>query len=70
LFDLANDPTEQVNLAETRTDKLSELQALLDAHLADSVAPLYPYTIESPVAIDKTAADAVGPDDEYVWWPN
>jgi arylsulfatase A-like enzyme len=70
LFDLANDPTEQVNLDETRTDKLSELQALLDAHLADSVAPLYPYTIESPVAIDKTAADAVGPDDEYVWWPN
>ena len=70
LFDLANDPTEQVNLAEMRSDKLSELQVLLDAHLADSVAPLYPYTIESPVAIDKTAADTVGPDDEYVWWPN
>ncbi|MEH6693612.1 MAG: sulfatase-like hydrolase/transferase [Hyphomonas sp.] len=70
LFDLANDPTEQTNLAETRADKLAELQGLLDKHHAGAVAPLYPYTIESPVAIDKTAADMVAPGDEYVWWPN
>jgi arylsulfatase A-like enzyme len=70
LFDLANDPTEQTNLAETRADKLAELQGLLDKHHAGAVAPLYPYTIESPIAIDKTEADRVEPGDEYVWWPN
>jgi len=70
LFDLANDPTEQTNLVETHADKLAELQGLLDKHHAGAVAPLYPYTIESPVAVDKTAADLVAPGDEYVWWPN
>ena len=70
LFDLATDPTEQDNLADSRPDKLAELQGLLDKHLAGAVQPLYPYTIETPIAIDKTEADRVEPGDEYVWWPN
>ena len=70
LFDLAGDPTEQTNLSDARPDKQAELQDLLDAHLKDAVAQLYPYTLESAIAIDKTQADPVGPDDEYVWWPN
>tara|TARA_R110000764_G_scaffold98049_2_gene182259 strand:+ start:15315 stop:16979 length:1665 start_codon:yes stop_codon:yes gene_type:complete len=70
LFDLAGDPTEQTNLSDARPDKQAELQDLLDAHLKDAVAQLYPYTLESTIAIDKTQADPVGPDDEYVWWPN
>tara|TARA_R110000787_G_scaffold187716_6_gene299603 strand:- start:16128 stop:17792 length:1665 start_codon:yes stop_codon:yes gene_type:complete len=70
LFDLAVDPTEQNNLADSRPDKLAELQGLLDKHLAGAVKPLYPYTIETPIAIDKTEADRVEPGDEYVWWPN
>ncbi|WP_439619275.1 sulfatase [Hyphomonas sp.] len=70
LFDLANDPTEQANLAGTRPDKLSELQALLDAHQEGAVSPLYPYTLESAIVIDKTQAESAGPGDEYVWWPN
>ena len=70
LFDLAADPTEQNNLAETRADKLAELQALLDAHQAASVGPLYPYTLESPQPIDVTGADIATTDAEYVWVPN
>jgi len=70
LFDLSTDPTEQNNLAETRTEKLAELQALLDAHQAASVGPLYPYTMESPQPIDITGADARTKDTEYVWVPN
>ena len=70
LFDLASDPTEQENLADSRPDKVAELQGLLDKHLAGAVQPLYPYTIETPIAIDKTEADRVEPGDEYVWWPN
>jgi len=70
LFDLANDPNEQTNLAEKRTDKLAELKALLSAHHEDAVEPLYPYTLESPQPIDITGADKATETDEYVWWPN
>ena len=70
LFDLAADPTEQNNLADARPDKLAELQALLDAHQAASVGPLYAYTLESPQPIDITGADKAAKDDEYVWVPN
>lgn len=70
LFDLATDPTEQHNLAETRPEKLAELQAILDAHHAAARGPLYAHKIESPIAIDNTIVDDFEPGDEYVWWPN
>jgi uncharacterized sulfatase len=70
LFDLGSDPTEQTNLAETRPEKLAELQALIDAHWANAREPLYPYKIESPIPVDKTSADTIEPGDEYVYWPN
>jgi len=70
LYDLASDPTEQLNLAEVRPDKLAELQALLDEHAASSRGPLYPYTTEGPVGIDKTLAEKIVPGDEVVYWPN
>ena len=70
LFDLTNDPTEQNNLTETHPDKLAELQSLLDNHHAGAREPLYPYSLEAPIPIDKTNADPLTPDDEYVWWPN
>jgi arylsulfatase A-like enzyme len=70
LYNLAQDPTEQNNLAESRTDKRDELMALLDAHQATARQPLYPYVVEMPVAIDKTLAEPFEPDDEYIYWPN
>ena len=70
LFDLANDPTEQVNLAETRPKKLAELQALLDAHHKDRTPPLYPSVTDMAVMIDKTLAEQFEPGDEYVYSPN
>ncbi len=70
LFDLDNDPTEQVNLAATQSGKLEELQALLDAHQASAREPLWSQTTDKPIAIDKTLAEEVGPDDEYVYWAN
>jgi len=70
LFNLADDPTEQKNLADAMPEKVMELQALIEAHWADARAPLYPYTVESPILIDKTAADTFEPGDEYVYWPN
>jgi hypothetical protein len=40
-------------------DKVAELQSLIDAHWANAREPLYPYTVESPIMVDKTAADTV-----------
>lgn len=70
LFDLATDPTEQSNLADSQPDKVAELQGLLDAHHADSVGPLYPHKLESAIPIDKTPADDIEQGDEYVIWAN
>jgi arylsulfatase A-like enzyme len=70
LYNLAEDPTEQNNLAGSRTDKLNELKALLDAHEASARKPLYPFVAELPVAIDKTLAEYFESGDEYIYWPN
>ena len=70
LYNLADDPTEHSNLAESRADKLKELKALLDAHKASARKPLYPYAAEMPVAIDKTLAERFKAGDEYIYWPN
>ena len=70
LFNLAEDPTEQNNLAETRPKKLAELTALLEKHQAGRTPSLYPYSMESPIQIDKTLADDPAKDDIVAWWPN
>jgi uncharacterized sulfatase len=70
LYNLAEDPTEQVNLAGKRADKVEELTRLLEAHAAEAREPLYPYVIEFPVAVDKTLAERFEPGDEYIIWPN
>ncbi len=70
LFNLNEDPTEQVNLAETRPDKLAELEGLITAHWADARDPLYPHQTEGPICIDKTLVDLPCQNEEYVIWPN
>ena len=70
LFDLNADPREQMNLVDDRPDKVAELQALINKHWSNARPPLYPYTTESPIRVDRTNADPTGPNDEYVIWPN
>jgi len=70
LFNLADDPTEQNNLAEAQPEKLAALKALLEKHQAGRMPSLYPYSMENPVQIDKTLADEPSADDEVAWWPN
>ncbi|RKZ11830.1 sulfatase, partial [bacterium] len=70
LFNLAEDPTEQENLADARPDKLAELMALLEAHQRASRDPLYEAELEAPVAIDKHLAEPFEQGDEYVYVPN
>ena len=70
LFDLKSDPTEQINLAASRPDKVDELQSILAAHHENAVAPLYPYSVESPILIDKPTNAPGFLGDEYIMWPN
>jgi uncharacterized sulfatase len=70
LYNLAEDPTEQNNLAASHPDKLKELRALLAAHKASSRGPLYESVVQMPVMVDKTLAEKFVEGDEYVYTPN
>ena len=70
LYNLAEDPTEQLNLVNDRPEKLAELKSILDAHHAKSVGTLYQSATDSPIMIDKTMAERYEEGDEFVWWPN
>ena len=70
LYNLADDPTEKNNLADTNPEKLAQLTALLKKHQAGRIPTLYPYSMEVPIQIDKTLADKAAEDDVVAWWPN
>lgn len=70
LYNLADDPTEQNNLAASRPDKLDKLSALLAAHQANSRGPLFSPVVNTPVMVDKTKAERFVEGDEYVYTPN
>ena len=70
LFNLGEDPAEQVDLSEKRPEKVPALKALLKAHNAEQAKPLWPSVFEGPVSIDKALDPPESPNDEYVYWPN
>ncbi|HBK19650.1 MAG: sulfatase [OM182 bacterium] len=70
LFHLAQDPTEQVNLAQDRPDKVQALKALLAAHNAEQAEPLWPSVINAPIRVDKVGDQPYVEGDEYIYWPN
>ena len=70
LFNLAQDPTEQINLASQNGDKLAELESLLAAHNAEQMQPLWPSVFNSPQQIDKTSNEPIEEGDEFIYWPN
>lgn len=70
LFNLAEDPTEQVNLAASEPERLVELESLLAAHNAEQAEPLWPSFLNSAQLIDKHVGQPYEEGDEYVYWPN
>ena len=70
LFDLANDPTEQRNLAKERPDKVIELDALLAAHLAEQAPPRWDSNVSMAISVDKHLNQPESPEDEVVYYPN
>jgi len=70
LFDLAADPTERVNLAESQPERVAALRALLDSHDATQSPPLWPSLLEGAVHIDSPLGAPREPGAEYVYWAN
>jgi uncharacterized sulfatase len=70
LFDLRNDPTEQIDLAEREPQRVAELARALAVHNAEQVAPAWPSQVEMPVNIDKSLTQPDAEDDVYIYWPN
>jgi arylsulfatase A-like enzyme len=70
LFHLADDPTEQHDLAESNPAKVAELAAKLATIYAEQATPLWPALIEVPVLIDKPLGRPAIATDEYIYWSN
>ncbi|NNC71761.1 MAG: sulfatase [Sphingomonadaceae bacterium] len=70
LYNLATDPTEQRNLATHMPRRTAAMRRLLDRHRESGRAPLYPHTLEAPIAVDRSLASRVEAGDEVMYWPN
>ena len=70
LYNLAEDPTEQIDLSKQSPLMLAKLKGILADHLAQGKGPLYPHQVEMTVAVDKTRAERFEEGDEYIRWPN
>ena len=70
LYNLAEDPAEQNNLAAKFPNKTNQLLGLLAQHQVGSVGPLYPSVGQYPIMVDKTMAESFQEGDEYVYTPN
>jgi uncharacterized sulfatase len=70
LFNLANDPTEKVNLAAEQPHRLAQMKAQMNTHHATMPPSMWPSFIEMAIEIDKPLNQKHLPTDEYVYWYN
>jgi arylsulfatase A-like enzyme len=70
LFNLATDPTEQVNLADKDPARVATLRKLIETQNAGLPKPLWPGLLEAPIRIDVPLNAAWTKDQEYVYWAN
>jgi arylsulfatase A-like enzyme len=70
LYNLNEDPTEQINLIESYPEKLNELEKILNEKLSEQVKPIWPSLLDWPIFIDKTLDETVIKNDEYIFWAN
>jgi arylsulfatase A-like enzyme len=70
LYHVAQDPSEQNDVSADNPAKIAELSALLAAHNAQQAEAKWPSNTLIPIWIDKTPADKVTLEDDYILWPN
>lgn len=67
LFDLSQDPTEQINLAELRPDKVETLRVALDDMLAEMAEPMWPAPFRMRIRIGPKVDEQDEAQSEFVW---
>lgn len=70
LFNLATDPTEQINLADREPTRLAALRRMIEEQNAKLPAPLWPGLLEAPIRIDVPLNAPWSKRQEYVYWTN
>jgi arylsulfatase A-like enzyme len=70
LYDLTNDPGEETNLADTRPDKLAELQTALARHNSEQAKPLWSSVTTISINLDRDLSASAEPGDEFSQWSN
>ena len=70
LYNLNEDPTEQINLIKSDLEKLNELEKILNKKISEQVKPIWPSLLDWPIFIDKTLDEKVNKNDEYIFWAN
>jgi hypothetical protein len=61
---------ERNNLAQAEPQRIADMQAKMQAHHAQAIAPMWSSFIELPVAIDKTLDQRLTSTDEFTYWSN
>jgi arylsulfatase A-like enzyme len=70
LFNLANDPTEKINLADKEPERLAALQAQLAEWSKSQRKPLWPSLGAAAIAIDHSLKQPSKATDEYIYYSN
>ena len=70
LFNLASDPTEQVNLAAREPQRVAQLRKMIEDQNAHLPKPLWPGLLEGAIRIDVPLNAPWNKDQEYIYWTN
>ncbi|MDA0978544.1 MAG: sulfatase-like hydrolase/transferase [Proteobacteria bacterium] len=70
LFDLHSTEPEQEDLLAEHLAIVSRLRSALDAHNAEQAEPRWPWTLTTPINVDRDLSQPDEPDDEFAYWSN
>lgn len=70
LFNLAEDPTEKLDLASREPERVAAMRVALDAINGEQAEPIWPSLVAPPIYIDRHVLEPRTLDDTYVHWPN
>ncbi len=70
LFDLQTATPERGNLMDDHRDIAARLRRTLDTHNAEQMASRWPWTITSPINVDRDLSQPDQPSDEFAYWSN
>ncbi|MDT0596475.1 sulfatase-like hydrolase/transferase [Glaciecola petra] len=70
LFNLNEDPTEQINLVDSHPVKLEELRKIISEYFSELDEPAARSVILAPIGIDINRSEVLSEDGTYIIWAN